>query len=105
MRDFLGYIGSDYQNSTILHSASDNDFHQSNSVVSVNNGSGSNGEGIGNPSPKIGVYNVKSGSVIHPATVNPNVLRSYSSASSFKPILPIQVMLRFLLNGFYMNLF
>ena len=66
-----GFIGSEFQNSTILHS----DELDSRTIA-----------GMGNPSPKIGVYNVKSGSVIHPATVNPHVLRSYSSASSFKPI-------------------
>ena len=39
-----------------------------------------------NTSPTIGVYNVKSGSVLHPATVNPSTLRSFSTShNSFKP--------------------
>ena len=66
-----GFNGNDFQNNTILY---------------PDELDSRNFTGLGNPSPKIGVYNVKSGSVIHPATVNPNVLRSYSSASSFKPI-------------------
>merc|ERR1712018_89820 len=39
-----------------------------------------------NTTPTIGVYNVTSGAVIHPATVNPSTLRSFSTShNSFKP--------------------
>ena len=37
--------------------------------------------------PSIGVYNVTTGSIIHPATVNPSTLRSFSTShNTFKPL-------------------